>query len=132
MDAQVTVYQRFDEDIARVNGKSVMLMIQLGERRIFFTGDIMNYNTQKLLYEDADNLDLHADILKYPHHGYEALYQGFYEIVNPKLAIITSGSHDATKAAAFLRDNGVKFHYTEQGTIRLATDGNVWTVERIK
>ena len=131
-DAQVTVYQRFDEEIARVNGKSVMLMIQLGERRIFFTGDIMYYNTQKLLAEDAENLDLHADILKYPHHGYEALNQGFYEMVHPKLAIITSGSQDAKKAAEFLRNNGVKFHYTEQGTIRLATDGTVWTVERIK
>ena len=131
-DVQITVYQRFDEEIARVNGKSVMLMIQLGDRRIFFTGDIMYYNTQKLLAADAENLDLHADILKYPHHGYEALNQGFYEMVDPKLAIITSGSQDAKKAAEFLRDNGVKFHYAEQGTIRLATDGTVWTVERIK
>ena len=129
-DVQVTVYQRFDEDLLRTNARSVTLMIQLGERRIFFTGDILG-PTQRLLAAD-ETIDLHADILKYPHHGYDALQESFVQAVNPSLAIITSGSSSAEKGRDCLRAHGIKFHYAENGTIRLATDGTVWTVERMK
>ena len=128
-DVQMTVLQRFDEDLIRVNARSVMLMIQLGERRIYFTGDIQA-PTQRLLVAD-ETLDLHADILKYPHHGYGNMQESFLKKVNPQLVIITSGPNDA-EGKEILRRFGIKFHYTESGTIRLATDGNVWTVERIK
>ncbi len=128
-DVQMTVLQRFDEDLIRVNARSVMLMIQLGERRIYFTGDIQA-PTQRLLAAD-DTLDLHADILKYPHHGYGNMQENFLKKVAPELVIITSGSDDAN-GKDILRRYGIPFHYTASGTLRLATDGNVWTVERIK
>ena len=128
-DVQMTVLQRFDEDLIRVNARSVMLMIQLGERRIFFTGDIQA-PTQRLLAAD-DSLDLHADILKYPHHGYGNMQENFLKKVAPELVIITSGSDDAD-GKDILRRYGIPFHYTASGTLRLATDGNVWTVERVK
>ncbi len=128
-DVQMTVIQRFDEDLIRVNARSVMLMIQLGERRIYFTGDIQA-PTQRLLAAD-DTLDLHADILKYPHHGYGNMQESFLRKVAPELVIITSGADDAN-GKDILRRFGIPFHYTSGGTLRLATDGNVWTVERIK
>ena len=128
-DVQMTVLQRFDEDLIRVNARSVMLMIQLGERRIYFTGDIQA-PTQRLLAAD-DSLDLHADILKYPHHGYGNMQENFLKKVAPELVIITSGSDDAD-GKDILRRYGIPFHYTASGTLRLATDGNVWTVERVK
>ena len=128
-DVQMTVLQRFDEDLIRVNARSVMLMIQLGERRIYFTGDIQA-PTQRLLAAD-DSLDLHADILKYPHHGYGNMQDKFLKRVAPELVIITSGSDDAD-GKEILRRYGIPFHYTASGTLRLATDGNVWIVERIK
>ena len=129
-DVQVTVYQRFDEEIPRVNGRSITLMIQLGERRIFFTGDIMRL-TQRLMYEDQENVDLHADILKYPHHGYEALNLGFQEAVNPQLCVITSGPSEA-KGVDQLKDYKIKYVYTANGILHMATDGQVWLVERVK
>lgn len=128
-DVQVTVYQRLDESIPRVNGRSITLMIQLGERRIFFTGDIMTL-TQRMLYDDRENLDLHADILKYPHHGYEPLNLGFQQMVAPELCVITSGASEAMGVAQ-LRDYGIRYVFTSSGTLHMATDGQVWLVERI-
>ncbi len=128
-DVKVTVYQRFDDHLARVNNKSVMLMIQLGERRIFFTGDIQA-DTQNLLAADQD-LDLHADILKYPHHGYNNMRKDFLKRVGPELVVITGGSN-TVKGKEILDDFKIQAYFTVYGMMRFATDGTVWTVERIK
>ena len=128
-DVKITVYQRFDENLARVNNRAVMLMIQLGERRIYFTGDIQA-DTQSLLSADTD-LDLHADILKYPHHGYNNMKESFLKKVDPKLVVITGG-RSSVKGNQILDDFGIKYYYTFAGALKFATDGNVWTVEKFK
>lgn len=128
-DVQVTVHQRTDASLTRVNNKSVMLMIQLGERRIFFTGDIQR-DAQLLLIEDAAQLDLKADILKFPHHGYNRMQVGFLDMVDPELVIITSGRSSAGGAEQ-LKERQIQHLFCEGGAIRLATDGTVWTVERL-
>lgn len=127
--ASVTVIQRTDEQLPRVNNKSVMLLIEFGERRILFTGDIQAA-TQTLLAGDADSLDLKTDVLKYPHHGYEPLQEGFFEMVSPVLAICTCGQ-SSTDGLAQLREKGVSFFLTAHSALRLATDGTVWTVEKL-
>ena len=129
-DVKVDVIQRFDDSLQRVNNRSVMLMIQLGERRIYFTGDIQAA-AQRLLIADQDQYDLRADIMKYPHHGYGNMQEGFLSMVSPQLVIITSGPSDA-EGRDILRRHNIPYLYTESGTLRLATDGNVWTVERVK
>lgn len=129
-DARITVYQRTDEHLPRVNNKSVLLMIEYGERRIFFAGDIQAA-TQTLLAQDAANLDLKTDILKYPHHGYEALQEGFLEMLSPALAICTCGQ-SKTDGLTQMRERGISFLLTGSQQLRLATDGSVWTVEKLK
>lgn len=129
-DVKVTVHQRTDESLKRVNNKSVMLMIEYGQRRIFFTGDIQ-LDTQRILAEDKESLDLQADILKYPHHGYANMQPGFLEMVDPELAIVTSGRSTA-EGVDILKKEKIPYYFCENGIIRLATDGNVWTVERVK
>ncbi|MBE5782150.1 MAG: MBL fold metallo-hydrolase [Clostridiales bacterium] len=129
-DVKVTVLQRTDESLKRVNNKSVMLMIEYGQRRIFFTGDIQ-MDTQKLLITEGENLDIQADILKYPHHGYANMQPGFLDMVNPELVIVTSGRSTA-EGVEILKEEKIPYYFCENGIIRLATDGNVWTVERVK
>ena len=128
-DVKITVYQRTDEFLPRVNNKSVMLMIEYGQRRIFFTGDIQ-LHTQRLLIDDTENLDLKADIVKFPHHGYKKMQDGFLKMVSPELVIITGGRQDS-EGYKQLRDQGIKYYFCENGALRLATDGNSWTVERM-
>ena len=129
-DARITVYQRTDEQLPRVNNKSVLLMIEYGERRIFFTGDIQAA-AQTLLAEDVAQLDLKTDILKYPHHGYEPLQEGFLEMLSPVLAICTCGQ-SKTDGLTQMRERGISFLLTGSQQLRLATDGSVWTVEKLK
>ena len=129
-DVKVSVLQRTDKSLKRVNNKSVMLMIEYGQRSIFFTGDIQR-DTQNILIGEKDTLDIQADILKYPHHGYADMQAGFLEMVSPELVIVTSGRSTA-EGINILKKEKVPYYFCENGIIRLATDGNVWTVERIK
>ena len=128
--AQVTAYQRLDEELPRVNNRSLMLMIQWGERRIFFTGDIQ-LDTQKLLAEQGDPADYQADILKHPHHGYRPMYAPFLEMVSPELVYMTSGG-DGAEGKTLLKEKQISFLYAEQGPLRMATDGKTWVVEKVK
>ena len=126
-DVKVTVYQRTDESLPRVNNKSVMLMFEYGERRIFFTGDIQAA-AQKLLIAEADQFDLDADILKVPHHGYGNMQEGFIEMVSPAFVVCTGGS-TSMDGVRQLAQKGIPYALANKG-LRLATDGKTWTVER--
>ncbi|MBR3795145.1 MAG: MBL fold metallo-hydrolase [Clostridia bacterium] len=129
-DASVTVYQRTDDHLPRVNNKSVTLMIQFGERRIYFTGDIQA-GAQTLFGENEEGLDLHADILKFPHHGYQPMQESFLAQVSPALVIATSGE-STTEGIKQLRDRSIPHLLTSHGALRLATNGKIWTVEKFK
>ncbi|MBQ7887419.1 MAG: MBL fold metallo-hydrolase [Clostridia bacterium] len=129
-DVQITVYQRTDEHLPRVNNKSVMLMIQYGERRIFFTGDIQSH-AQKILGENAEGLNLDCDILKFPHHGYDRMQESFLAQAAPELVICTCGD-SKTEGIKQLKEHKIPYLMTANQLLRLATDGKVWTVERVK
>ncbi len=129
-NVKITVHQRTDEHLPRVNNKSVMLMIEYGERRILFTGDIQK-DTQLLLAGEAETLDLKADVLKHPHHGYEPMQEGFLNMVSPELVVCTLGDKN-TDGVKSLKQDRVSTLLTASGMLRLATDGEVWMVERIK
>lgn len=127
-DVKITVHQRLDESLVRTNNKSVMLMIEYGQRRILFTGDVQR--DAQLIYA-ADQADLKTDILKFPHHGYNNMQKVFLDLVDPEMVVVTSGRSTANGAQQ-LKDNNILHYFAENGIMRLATDGAVWTVERIK
>lgn len=128
-DATITVYQRLEEDLPRVNSKSLTLMIRYGERSIYFTGDVLAPG-QELLAEH-NGADIDADILKYPHHGLEPMRESFLSAVTPELVIATSGKSDVN-GVADLKKRSIPCMLTANQTLNLATDGKVWTVEKIK
>lgn len=128
-DVQITVYQRTEEHLPRVNNKSVMLMIQYGERRIFFTGDIQAA-AQDIIGANQEGFDLDCDILKFPHHGYDRMQNEFLAVTKPELVISTCGDNK-TEGIKQLKEKKIPYQITANQTLRLATDGNVWTVEKI-
>ncbi|MBR5302198.1 MAG: MBL fold metallo-hydrolase [Clostridia bacterium] len=128
-DVSMTVYQRTDDHLPRVNNKSVMLMIQYGERRIFFTGDVQAA-AQELLGTNEEGLDLDCDILKFPHHGYDRMQNEFLDVTKPELVICTCGDAK-TEGIKQLKERKISYQMTANQTLRLATDGKVWTVEKI-
>lgn len=128
-DVQITVYQRTDEHLPRVNNKSVMLMIRYGERSIFFTGDIQAA-AQELIGENAEGLDLDCDILKFPHHGYDRMQDEFLDLVAPELVICTCGDNK-TEGIKQLKERKIPYQMTANQTLVLKTDGKVWTMEKM-
>lgn len=128
-DVQITVYQRTDEHLPRVNNKSVMLMIRYGERSIFFTGDIQAA-AQELIGENAEGLDLDCDILKFPHHGYDRMQDEFLDLVAPELVICTCGDNN-TEGIKQLKERKIPYQMTANQTLVLKTDGKVWTMEKM-
>ena len=129
-EVKVTAVQRTDIGLQRVNNQSLMLMVQLGERRIFFAGDLQRDGQLKAI-EDQENMDIRADILKAPHHAYKPMQAGFLEMLDPAAVIITSGRSTA-EGVDQLKKASIPYFFCEQGILRLATDGNVWTIERVK
>ena len=128
-DVSITVYQRLEEHLPRVNSKSLTLMIRYGERSIYFTGDVLHPG-QELLAEH-NGADLDADILKYPHHGLEPMREVFLNAISPELVIATSGKSDVN-GIQDLKKRKIPYMLTANRTTYLATDGKVWVVEAVK
>ena len=127
-DVNISVFQYNDESLPRVNNRSVVLKIELGERSILFTGDIQRDG--QLCYVN-DQAPIQADIMKFPHHGYKNMNPDFLSLVNPELVIVTSGRNTA-EGAKQLKSAGILHYYTEKNILHLTTDGTTWVVERIK
>ena len=123
-DARFTVYQqsRYKND----NYRSGMLLVTFGERRLLLAGDC-NGLGGKLL---AETKDLHADILKFPHHGIGYTYAEFVEAVHPEFAIITHGYANTKRNQGLLQKYHASFGFATWGTIHAATDGTCWIVEQ--
>jgi len=126
-DVSITVHQRLDEHLPRVNNKSVTLMIELGERSIYFTGDIQQ-PAQDLLA--GAGLNLKTDIVKFPHHGYEPMSDAFLEATAPELVVATSGQLNE-KGIVSLREKAIPVLMTANFILKLTTDGHTWVAERM-
>lgn len=77
-----------------VNDTSTIALLKVGQKRALFTGDL-EAPLGKFLADQAiqasDSLNLHADLLKVPHHGTEGnVPNEFFRVVNPSIALIPS------------------------------------------
>lgn len=111
-----------------LNDTSLVLMVEYGQRKFLFTGDMEAYAEKQLV--DA-GVKLEADVLKVGHHGsYSSTSQVFLDKVDPEYGIITCGRnneyghpHDAPINRLFRAD--VELYRTDlMGSIILVTDGD--------
>ena len=119
-----------------VNNRSAQIMIRYGKRSILFMGDMEKPGQQDMLARVAAE-ELKADLLKYPHHGKNAMDDAFLEAVSPKMAIITNKKVESWKGIRYLKKHGIPYYYTNvyRGKqclyLHLMTDGDHWIVERV-
>lgn len=72
-----------------LNDTSLVLMVQYGEKKFLFTGDMEAYAENQLV---RDGVGLDADVLKVGHHGsYSSTSQAFLNKVTPEYGIVFCG-----------------------------------------
>lgn len=112
---------------AEPNNTSIILMVQFGENRFLFTGDMEVEAENDMLDAGAD---VKADVLKVGHHGSNTStgYRFLYEVA-PTYAVISVGKdnsygHPHDEPMSRLRDADVTVYRTdEMGTVLAVSDG---------
>lgn len=111
-----------------VNNRSLLALVTLGDARMLMLADLESMGQQALL-DSGD--DVHADILKYPHHGHAAMNQALLTTIAPKLAIITAKPTRAPYALAQLDAMAIPAAHTDECGLLLKTDGQVWILQNL-
>lgn len=119
----------FDNDTyTDLNDTSLVLMVEYGQRKFLFTGDMEAYAEKQLVEAD---IDLDADVLKVGHHGsYSSTSQIFLDEVTPEYGIISCGrdneyGHPHDSPMNRLEQAEVELFRTDtMGNIVLVTDGD--------
>lgn len=121
-------------DSQNLNNTSAVLMLQSGQTQFLFMGDLEKDASDKLL---ALTPNLHADIIKVPHHGSKnALNESLYKAVGPRYAVISVGAqnkygHPSPEVIDFFDKSGIKYLRTDkEGDIQFFSDG--MKIERTK
>jgi competence protein ComEC len=110
------------------NNDSIVLRLQYRERSILLTGDIEQAAERSLL---ASQQQLHADVIKVPHHGSKtSSTEEFVVATKPQFAIISVGrqsrfGHPHQEVVERWQANGATILTTgNSGAITIATDGH--------
>ncbi|MBO8136739.1 MAG: DNA internalization-related competence protein ComEC/Rec2 [Desulfotomaculum sp.] len=109
-----------------LNDSSLVVKITYGQCIFLFTGDIEK-DQQYILVKTGT--DLHADVLKVPHHGSSSFEPEFFKAVNPQAAVISVGQnnrfgHPAPETIKALKQLGSRIYRTDtHGAVIVKTDG---------
>ena len=124
-------YNEYDGDPNHMNDDSAQTLLKYGERRMLFCSD-MDRRGQSEILDSVSPSNLRADIIRYPHHGKNALVQAFFEAVNPSVAVITNHITD-WGSTDFLAWRKVPVFYTstEKDYVHIYTDGKTWVIEYV-
>lgn len=116
------------------NNASVVLSVETHGIRLMMSGDAEPEEQEFILRQ---GFDLHADILKMPHHGSARQSREFFEAVGARAATISDGKdndygHPAPAALALLKKLGVMAYRTDQqGDIAIVVrDGEISVLTR--
>lgn len=123
-DAKAVVYHQ--PNAQSVNEQSGMLHVRFGERTILLAADVDSLAQTRF----GERFDLKSDVLKYPHHGLNALNRPFLQSVQPELAIITHGMLGSECAQEQMKRHGIPYRFASWGVIELVTDGNTWQIDQ--
>ena len=116
-----------------MNDRSAQFMVSFGDCDLLMTADIQRRGEELLLGQLEDDSELKADILRYPHHGKEPLFDDYFKAVAPEMIIITNfeGCEAVKESDYYMFNRGWTAEYTMQGVIHLMTDGSHWLCETL-
>ena len=109
------------------NNASIAMMVQVAGLRILLTGDLEPESQRAVL---ATGVDLHADVLKVPHHGSAQQDPAFIAAANARLAVISAGrdndyGHPAPRTLDLLSHDTIRTATTNvSGTLVITNTNN--------
>jgi competence protein ComEC len=114
-----------DTESATQNDSSLVIMVSIRGLRLLLTGDVEPPGQEAMV---ADGADLHADVLKIPHHGSARQDETFFAATQARIAIASAGQHNdyghpAPRTVALARSLGMT-------VLRTDTEGSVAVIER--
>ena len=123
------------KDYAETNDTSIILMVQFGETKFLFTGDMEVAAENDMLEYWDGMLDWNVDVLKVGHHGSNTSsgYRFVYE-TDPEYAIISVGEgnsygHPHESVTSRYTDAGIPMFRTDElGHIWVTSDGETISV----
>lgn len=127
-EARLTMFQYVNGD--EPNELSGVLMLRFANATMLLTADLTG-EAQKWFANNYGS-KLHADILKFPHHGITAMVSDFLMAVNPSFVFVTNRFWGTDKANKQLKKYEIPFMHHSIGTIIMETDGKDWYVEQSK
>jgi competence protein ComEC len=115
------------DDSSQQNDSSLVIMARIAGLRLLLTGDVEPLAQQAIMNSGAD---LHADVLKIPHHGSARQDPGFIAASHAQLAIASAGSdndygHPAPRTVQLVRSLGMTLLRTDRNgsiAVRLRHD----------
>ncbi len=127
-DVKIEVW-KLDGTPSQLNDCSAQLFVTFGERTMLLAADVTYSGQVRYVETKGDALD--ADILKYPHHGLDALYDPYAEAVSPLFTVVTNNAR-STNGRYYIRNRKIPAAWTVPDFVYLATDGRTWLCDRIK
>lgn len=117
-----------------LNNRSAQFMVSYGACDYFTMAD-MEQRGQRQLVEAVPAELLKADILRYPHHGKQAMNEELFRAISPSLVIITNAARivEIRDSSRFLDYKHIPVAYTHYPNtlIHLVTDGMRWLCENV-
>jgi len=115
------------DESSRQNDSSVVIMVTVAGLRLLLTGDVEPPGQQAIVNSGAD---LHADVLKIPHHGSAQQDPAFIAATHARLAIASAGvdndyGHPAPRTVQLVQSLGMTMLSTDQDgsvAVRLVSD----------
>ena len=115
-------------EFTRLIDRAAQFLLTVGQRKILFSADL-EQKGQNGLIEKVGAEMLKADVLKYPHHGLQALPTEYRAAVSPELAIVTCNQRE-TDGKKYIRRTALDTVGTVPGFVHLTTDGAMWECAR--
>ncbi|PIQ78596.1 hypothetical protein COV82_00330 [Candidatus Peregrinibacteria bacterium CG11_big_fil_rev_8_21_14_0_20_46_8] len=116
-----------------LNNTSIVFMLEYGETRALFTGDIEKETESEIV---AAGVDIRADILKVAHHGSRSSsIQPMLDKIQPKIALISAGrdnkfGHPHPEVLERFTKMGVAIHRTDiNGRIEIIVSPTDYTIK---
>jgi competence protein ComEC len=104
------------DESSQQNDGSLVIMVTVARLRLLLTGDVEPPGQQAIVESGAD---LHADVVKIPHHGSAQQDPGFLAATHARLAIASAGvdndyGHPAPRTLQLVRSLGMTVLSTNQ------------------